>query len=329
MIVAANSENIARAAELVLGGEVVAFPTETVYGLGANAFDATAIDKIYQIKGRPANNPLIVHLPSVSEIHLVADLEANPTIVERLALLESFWPGPLTVILPKLQVIPDIVTAGRASVAVRIPSHPIAQALLQRAAVPIAAPSANRSSYISATSANHVAKDFGDNVALILDGGDSPIGIESTVISIIEAVPIIYRHGYVTKSELEHALGMAIDELAQGSGVALPSPGMLAQHYSPNTPLKLIESVDFGSLPNRVALIQITPSSLTKTQHLFSEIRVLSAAGNLNEAARRLYSTLRELDCGGFDLIVVEGKLDNQLGRALKDRLTRAQLPIG
>src|SRR4051794_21935732 len=223
-----DPEVIRRAAELIRAGRLVAFPTETVYGLGANALDAAAVARVFQAKGRPPTNPLIVHLDGVDQIAQVA--AGWPKVAVRLA--ERFWPGPLTLVLPKRPEVPDVVTAGGPTVAVRVPAHPVAQALLRAAGVPVAAPSANRSTELSPTTAAHVLRGLDGRIELILDGGPTPGGIESTVVDVTASPLRLLRPGLVTPAELEAVVGpVARGEpgaSATGGGRPLPSPGMLA-----------------------------------------------------------------------------------------------------
>lgn len=323
MILENTPENISRAAKLLRSGGIVAFPTETVYGLGANALDAWAVSEIFRIKQRPATDPLIVHLPDLSRIESVADL-SSPTTRRRLEQLNRFWPGPLSVVLPKQLCVPDAVTAGLSSVAVRIPKHPVALALLRACEVPVAAPSANPFSYISPTTAQHVVDNLGAEVSIILDGGACKIGLESTVLSITSEVPEILRPGAITAEEISAVLGVkvmrSLGTVAQGSA---PAPGMLREHYSPHTKVELWDRSD-KLHRGRVAFISIDGSQPAGGRQRFEIVRTLSSAGDLEEAGSNLFSTLRELDQLGLDLIVVDTCNREGLGAAIMDRLTRA-----
>ena len=231
-----NAAGIARASELIRAGELVAFPTETVYGLGANALDRSAIEKIYAAKGRPSSSPLIVH---VSSVEMAKSLVREwPEQAEQLARI--FWPGPLTLVLPKQPRVPDELTAGLDTVGIRMPAHPMAQALIAEAGVPIAAPSANRFTELSPTSAEHVRESLGDQVAMILDGGRTTVGIESTVLSLAGPHAVLLRPGMVTQQEIEAVIGpvQVLEHVPEG---AHASPGLHRRHYSPRTPLILIE----------------------------------------------------------------------------------------
>ena len=323
MIKEATEDNILEAAALIKQGKCVAFPTETVYGLGANALDEAAVKKIFKIKGRPSNNPIIVHLSSVKDIAQVANLK-DELIKSRFESLNKFWPGPLTVIVPKKNIVPDIVTAGLKNIGVRIPSHPIALSLIKKAEVPIAAPSANSSTYVSPTQATHVADCLGEKVDIILDGGSSEIGIESTVIDISGTVPTILRPGTITKEQISEVLPDVIlkDEVTKAEEML--SPGLLPKHYSPKTPVKLLSNIEISNLPEKSALVSFRSQHEADIQDAFELISPLTAHGDLKEAASRLYSTLRNLDKSGVEIIVIEDCHDKGLGQALQNRLKRA-----
>src|SRR5579862_6688064 len=227
---------LSKAAEFIRNGELVAFPTETVYGLGANALDPAAIDKIFAAKGRPPGSPLIVH---VSSMEMARGLVREwPERAEKLA--RKFWPGPLTLVLPKQPHVPDRLTAGLDTVGIRMPAHPIAQALIAQSGVPIAAPSANPFTQLSPTTAGHVRESLGDRVAMVLDGGPSKIGIESTVLSLASSDAVLLRPGMLAQSEIEAVIG-PIRVAGAAPSAAHPSPGMHPRHYSPRTPLILLD----------------------------------------------------------------------------------------
>jgi L-threonylcarbamoyladenylate synthase len=306
-LVPATPENIARAASLIRSGKLVAFPTETVYGLGANALDAVAVERIFVAKGRPAKNPLIVHIAEIAEVHpLVADW---PTIAQQLA--DAFWPGPLTLVVRKSSLIPDNVTAGGSTVAIRCPAHPVARALLKEAGVPIAAPSANRSGELSPTTALHVQRSLGDCMNLILDGGPCPGGLESTVIDVTGSIPKLLRPGLISVPQLEAILGQ-IETSLGATDTALPSPGMLAKHYSPRTALEC------AATPEEAAFLV----NLYETAGL--KVAKYELDRNPATAGAKLYSDLHVLDHGGFDRIIVPLPPDTEDWRAIRDRLTRA-----
>jgi L-threonylcarbamoyladenylate synthase len=280
-------------------GELVAFPTETVYGLGANALDGDAVAKIFQWKGRPRTTPLIVH---VSSIDMAQGIVAYwPPLAQQLA--ERWWPGPLTLVLPKSPAIPDVVTAGLPTVGVRIPDHPIALELIRAAGVPLAAPSANLFTGVSPTTAAHVREAFGDRVA-VLEGGPSRVGIESTVVSIEDGKLKLLRPGMISLGELER--------VTLEPGASHPAPGMHERHYSPRTPLYLAERPPSG----QGAWVWLrTPGSA---------VRSVQMPFDPTGYAARLYDTLHQLDRAGLDWIAVEVPPDTPEWSAILDRLRRA-----
>jgi L-threonylcarbamoyladenylate synthase len=291
---------VAEAALKLRAGELVAFPTETVYGLGANALDACAVAKIFQLKGRPRTTPLIVH---VASIEMAREVVAEwPALAQQLA--ERWWPGPLTLVLRKSPTIPDLVTAGLATVGVRIPDHPIALELIHAAGVPIAAPSANLFTGLSPTSAAHVREAFGDTVA-VLDGGPSRVGIESTVVAIEQDRLKLLRPGMISLGQLEQVVALG--------GAAHPAPGMHERHYSPRTPLFLVEEPP----PGRGAWVWYK----TPVPSSSRSIRMPSAPAVY---AARLYAALHELDHAGLEWIAVERPPDTPEWSAILDRLRRA-----
>lgn len=302
-VLPADPATIRRAAEVIRAGGLVAFPTETVYGLGANALDSAAVAKVFAAKGRPATNPLIVHVADEPQAkHVAAEWpEAARTLTA------AFWPGPLTVVVPRHPALPGAVTAGGPTVAVRCPAHPVARALIREAGVPVAAPSANRSGGLSPTRAAHVALD----VELVLDGGPCPGGIESTVVDVTGPTVRLLRPGPITVAQLEAVVGRV--EIASTAGAGpLPSPGMLARHYAPRTRLELAESEDEADTLARV--------------YETAGLRVArwKPIGSPAEVAARLYADLHALDAGGYDRIVAAVPPDADEWRAVRDRLTRA-----
>jgi L-threonylcarbamoyladenylate synthase len=322
MIKPATPEAISQAALIIRAGGVVAFPTETVYGLGANAFDDKAVRKIFEIKKRPGFNPLIVHIASHEDIYSVALLE-SPRLRKQFEIVQKFWPGPLSVVLPKQENLAPAVTAGLESVAVRFPAHPVARALIKESGVPIAAPSANPFSMVSPTEAKHVL-DLGHDVQLILDGGPCQVGLESTIISLLDDAPILLRPGAVTVEQLQEAFGniQVPEHFKQDGNVQQPlAPGMLKEHYSPKTRLLFRDTIDPQSLTGkRVGLL-----SFESAKHNgFAEVKELSADGDLNEVAAKLFSALRELDNLNLDIILVDSCPKEGIGRAIMDRLIRA-----
>jgi len=316
-IVTATKEAIAEAAALLKAGRLVAFPTETVYGLGGDATNGRAVAAIFAAKGRPRFNPLIVHLPDAGMVE--AHAEMTP-LARRLA--ETFWPGPLTLVLRRKpsSSLSDLVSAGLDSVAVRVPDHPIAHALLHAAGRPLAAPSANRSGRLSPTRAEHVAADFGDEVALILDGGPTAHGLESTVIDARGDVPLLLRPGAVTADTIAEVLGMP---LQRGSALEdrPTSPGQLVSHYAPRARLRL----DAARAEAGEALLAFGPDAPHRAPRTLN----LSPSGDLIEAAANLFAALRALDATGADRIAVMPIPERGLGEAINDRLRRAAAPRG
>jgi L-threonylcarbamoyladenylate synthase len=316
-----TARNIAFLAARLRAGELVAVPSETVYGLAANALDARACARIFRAKGRPTTDPLIIHLHDPAALDSVA--ESNDA-ARRLA--AAFWPGPLTLVLPKRPIVPGIVTAGRDSVAVRVPSHPLLRRLLAAAQLPLAAPSANRFGYISPTTAAHVRDGLGDRIRFILDGGACPIGVESTIVDLrVPKQPQILRPGFITARQiaavLRRPVKAAAPQLETGSQVA---PGMLARHYSPRTPVvvhaRLLER-DLRSDPAAAWVLMRKPTtSRNRARHVYW----LDATGDLEGAARELFATLRRLDRMKFRTIHVELARGSGLAVAINDRLQRA-----
>ncbi|MBX7144385.1 MAG: threonylcarbamoyl-AMP synthase [Oligoflexia bacterium] len=321
MIRPADQNSIQEAAKLIRESELVAFPTETVYGLGANAFDEVAVQKIFAAKGRPAHNPLIVHIADFESIAGVATIPPASKIEQRLQLLRGFWPGPLSVVLPRTEQVAPSVCAGLATVAVRIPNHPVALALIKAAGVPIAAPSANPSNYISPTTAAHVEEGLRGKVRIILDGGSSEIGLESTIIDLCSDPVTLLRPGGISLEQLR-SIFPDIKVREQHSLGPVLSPGLLKEHYSPRTPTILRGQREPQSYPSKVGLICFKQSQSLETN--YKEVRVLSKSGRLEEVAAKLFACLRELDQAGLELIVVDTCKEIGLGRAIMDRLMRA-----
>jgi L-threonylcarbamoyladenylate synthase len=310
----ANSESILNAAKIIKAGGLVAFPTETVYGLGADGLNPIAVAKIFEVKKRPSFNPLILHIDDKSWFaKLTAPIEKNVEL-----LIEKFMPGPLTLVLPKNNIVPDIVTSGNDTVAIRMPNHPVALELIKEAGTPIAAPSANRFGHLSPTEAFHVKKYLGNKVDLILDGGKCSVGIESTIIQYEEGSFYLLRHGGISKEEVEKITGKILNK--KPNAEKPNSPGQLPFHYSPNTPLKfydaslLDESKKIGALFYKKKI----------DNYNYKMERVLSPSGNLREAAANLFLMLHELESSELDLILVEKIEQSGLGRAIMDRLSKA-----
>ncbi len=314
MKVKATEENIKLAGSIIKKGGLVAFPTETVYGLGANALNPYAVAKIFEVKNRPTFDPLIVHISKIEWLE-----KLTKEIDERaFKLIEKFWPGPLTLVLPKSQIVPDIVTAGLPTVAIRMPSHPVALALIESSETPISAPSANRFGYISPTTAEHVEKQLGDKIDLIMDGGRCPIGVESTVLSLIDDEPAILRPGGLPVEEIEKVMGKV--KIQTKSEKPL-SPGQLPKHYSPRTPVKIFKSLDEIKGNENLGILLFKKLDVDiKAKH----IEILSETGNLVEAAGNLFSALHRLDEANVDIIYAQGVPEVGLGLAIMDRLRKA-----
>lgn len=309
----ATGANVARAAALLRAGGVVAFPTETVYGLGALAFDPAAAARIFEIKGRPSFDPLIVHVLDEAMLGRVAAWIPDAAR----ALIARFWPGPLTVVLPKTPAIPALVTSGLSTVAVRMPAHPVARSLIELAGVPLAAPSANRFGSLSPTLAAHVAGQLGDEPDLILDGGPCEHGVESTIVAFDTGVRVL-RPGAVPLEAVAALLPEVT--LGRSDGEKPVAPGQLAHHYAPRTPLRLVEAgADRSEGRARAGFLGFTRPAAGYAQN-----RVLSETGDLREAAARLFETLHELDGLGLDRIDAEAVPEAGLGAAIMDRLRRA-----
>ena len=312
---------VTRAAEILRAGGLVAFPTETVYGLGAVATDARAVARIFEAKDRPHFDPLIIHLGSADWLdRCVASV---PPEAGRLA--ERFWPGPLTLVLPKRDNIPDIVTSGLPTVAVRMPAHPVARALIHATGAPVAAPSANRFGQLSPTTAQAVEEELGQRVDLILNGGPTQHGIESTIIALDENGPRLLRPGPVTLEELRECLGRDV-LVATGPSATPESPGMLLRHYAPRTQLRILDPSTAATTTRgrRIGLLAFRAAPASRD---FAVVETLSATGDLREAAANLFAALRRLDAAGVDEIIAEPVPETGLGRAIMDRLRKAAAP--
>lgn len=305
--------DLAAAAALLRAGELVAIPTETVYGLAANGFNEAAVHKVFQVKARPSFDPLIVHIARKEAVHAI--VRELPPGAE--ALMDAFWPGPLTLVLPKQAVIPDIVTSGLDTVGVRMPAHPITRALLDLLEFPLAAPSANPFGYVSPTTAQHVADQLGEHIPYILEGGAAEVGVESTIIGWEHDRWMLYRAGGVALERLEEVVGTVDPGMRPVRPVA---PGMLESHYAPRKPVYVgdVSSLLKEYEGRRVAVIGFS----TAYQAYRSE--VLSGGGDLAEAARHLFAVLRTLDASDAEVILAEVFPDVGLGRAINDRLRRA-----
>ncbi|PYJ78071.1 MAG: threonylcarbamoyl-AMP synthase [Verrucomicrobia bacterium] len=306
------------AVELLRKGEIVALPTETVYGLAADALNAIAVAKIFEAKERPRFDPLIVHLPDRAWLEKVADLPAQDRQLI-LKLAHKFWPGPFTMVLPKRQIIPEIVTAGLDTVAVRFSAHPVFSEIIREFGKPLAAPSANRFGGVSPTAAQHVLDDLQDRITLIIEGGPTAHGIESTIVAIRDGKIDILRRGPITAEQLSELA--KIDVVAAGEKVSVP--GQLPAHYAPKTRLRLIGDAKSFSpdKDQRVGLLAWNPAKSAKKN--FAAVRCLSERQDLREAAANLFRCLRELDALDLDVILAERVPSQGLGAAILDRLRR------
>jgi L-threonylcarbamoyladenylate synthase len=332
---AANSADVEHAAELLRAGRLVAFATETVYGLGANALSAEAVAGIFAAKQRPAWDPLVVHIASVDEIDRIAmipgELRAR---VERLA--AAFWPGPLTMLLPRVATVPDAVTAGRPLVGVRVPAHPAAQALLRATGLPIAAPSANRFGHTSPTTADHVLADLGGRIDAVLDAGPTQVGIESTVVDVTRTPIVLYRPGAVTAEQIEAACCVPVEvyvaALEQGTPESLPSPGVGMRHYAPRARVVIVEGTS-EAVQSRVAEL-VAEAQTAEGAGVLLPIGWPAPAGAIvqpwaawddpNRLAATLFAGLRALDARGVDSIICPLPEPGGVYDAIRDRLLKA-----
>jgi len=327
---------IERASSLIRSGEIVAFPTETVYGLGANALDPLAISKIYQIKGRPSDNPLIVH---IGDLNMLSGLVSTISPRE-MRMIKKFWPGPITLIFKKSKSVPKITTGGLGTVAVRMPRNKIALALIKRSGLPIAAPSANLSGKPSPTNASHVKEDLNGKVKLILDGGRTEIGIESTVIDMTPRIPVILRPGGISKERIEDEIGEVrfhdtLLGIRSKSKKINKSPGMKYRHYSPNARVVIVEG---SKTRAEEKIIELTKklkndgkrvSIMTTNRSLKPNANIVQFLGNnLDTIARNLFANLRKADKDHIDVIVVQGINYNNTGFAIMNRLKKAAVQI-
>jgi L-threonylcarbamoyladenylate synthase len=314
------------AAQLIRAGQLVAFPTETVYGLGANALDAKACAAIFAAKGRPADNPLITHIADLSMLQILAE----PTPLA-LKLMRAFWPGPLTLVLPKKNAVPDIVSAGLPTLAVRWPSLALAQALIKAAKRPIAAPSANLSGRVSPTAAAHVYADFKGKIPLILDGGPVRIGLESTVVDACGPTPLILRPGQVGEAELSAACGLPVGYAGAQEEQRPASPGLKYRHYAPQGELRLAEDLP-GLLSLRVLLkekygqepLLIVCAETAAQLPEEASVLVIAQRGDLSAYAHNLFAALRQADEAFFPALVAETVTEDGLGAAIMNRLRKA-----
>jgi L-threonylcarbamoyladenylate synthase len=319
-VIPADATALSEAAQCLAQGGLVAFPTETVYGLGADATNGTAIARLFAAKGRPSFNPLIAHVFDLAAARRLAEFDAA---AERLA--KAFWPGPLTLVLRRTTICPvsELATAGLDSIAVRVPSHSVAREILKRLGRPVVAPSANRSGHLSPTTAQHVLADLGGRIDLIVDGGKAPVGVESTIVACLDR-PLLLRPGGLPRDDVERVLEGEIEDVPPSAvdPEAPIAPGMLASHYAPRAKLRLrADKVNDGE-----ALLAFGPNLLRGAEHAVMVLN-LSPAGDLVEAAANLFSDLRTLDSSGATTIAVMPVPVDGLGEAINDRLARAAAP--
>lgn len=322
---------IREAAAALASGALVAFPTETVYGLGADALNARAVARIFEAKGRPADNPIIVHLADAAAL---TDLVASVPPAAR-TLIARCWPGPLTLVLPASPAVPAVTRGGLDTVAVRMPSHPVALALIRAAGRPVAAPSANRSGRPSPTTAQHVLADLGDAIDLVLDAGPTPLGVESTVLDLTDKTPVLLRPGGVPLETLEAIIGTVTLATPADRAMLTRSPGTRFRHYAPRAKVVLVEAPS-AAIPAELAATvrRLWDEGLRVGAMVTAEtvpdvpsgavVRVMGSRSDLAAIAATLFAHLRDLDAAGLDAIVVEGIAERGVGRAVMDRLRRA-----
>lgn len=325
LLLDSSDQNLRRAGSALADGKIVAIPTETVYGLGADAFNPEAVAKVFEAKNRPTFDPLIVHVASAASIETVA--RTVPAKARLLA--EALWPGPLTLVLPKRREIPDIVTAGLDTVGVRCPAHPVALKIIEYSGTAVAAPSANPFGYISPTTAAHVAKQLGDRVDMIIDGGPCAVGVESTVVDMTHEIPIVLRPGGMPLERIQELVG----ELAfpEKDLKVFASPGQLKSHYAPHAILLLfgqgtLSGLDVKTVPPNAAAMAFDAASaaIFADMGCFAHIYVLSQKGDMREAAAKLFAVMHAADEDRFRFLYVERVPETGLGRAINDRLYRA-----
>jgi L-threonylcarbamoyladenylate synthase len=314
-LLAPTNNNIKISASELKNGNLVAFPTETVYGLGADGLNSIAVTKIFEAKQRPTFNPLILHVNSEKMLSKVAVVD-NKKVKE---LIKTFWPGPLTLILPKRKIVPDIVTAGLDTVAVRMPNNKIALQLIKELGNPIAAPSANSFGKLSPTTAEHVVKQLGEKVDIVLDGGNCNVGVESTIVEVTESGSYLLRPGGISKEELKNIIG----EIEIKKNEENPnSPGQLKIHYAPEIPIYFYDEKKVLNFADKKLGGLFFQKS--KNEKYFTSIKILSTTGNLREAASNIFSFLHEFENENLDMIFVEKFKEKGLGIAIMDRLTKA-----
>lgn len=331
-----SDESLKKAGKALAEGKLVAIPTETVYGLGADAFNPEAVARVFEAKARPAFDPLIVHIASLADVgRVAADFPPKARL-----LAEALWPGPLTLILPKRAEVPDIVTSGLPTVAVRFPVHPVARRIIEYSGTAIAAPSANPFGYISPTTARHVAETLGDRVDFIVDGGPCAVGVESTVLDMTGATPSLLRPGGMPLERIREIVGdVVVPRKRDGAGDSevVASPGQLKSHYAPRARLYLCgyralpEAMDAfppsargGAGRSAALVLDAARAEALRATGLFDAVFALAPSGDMREAASRLFAAMHELDAQGFKVIYAERVPEEGLGRAINDRLFRA-----
>ena len=315
-VIKANTDAIKNAAEIINSGGLVAFPTETVYGLGADGLNSIAVAKIFEAKKRPSFNPLILHISQKGWLKKFTSIQSDK--VDQL--INKFWPGPLTLVLPKTDIVPDIVTSGNSTVAIRMPNHPVALELIEKSGTPIAAPSANKFGHLSPTDAQHVAKSLGDKIDLILDGGKCSVGVESTILEFFEDEFYLLRPGGLSKEEIEREIGTIKEGKINESKPN--SPGQLPFHYSPSTALVFLNDRSLQKYSGKK--IGALFFREKQSENNFTSVRILSPKGDLKEAAANLFQFLHEFEKEDLDVILVEAIDEKGLGAAIMDRLKKA-----
>ncbi len=315
-IFASSDENLLKASEIIKNGGLVAFPTETVYGLGANGLNSIAVAKIFSVKNRPSFNPLILHIDSVSSLELFTTFHSEKV----LKLVDKFWPGPITLVLPKKALVPEIVTAGNSTVAIRIPNNEIALKLIKISGVPIAAPSANSFGMLSPTTAIHVANQLKDKIDFILDGGKCSVGLESTIVEFSNDKFVLLREGGISSEEIEEFLGEKLNRKISEKNPN--SPGQLKSHYAPKKTIFFIDEVEISNFnKDKTAIICFSDD---KKYSDFPFRKILSNKADFSEAAANLFFFLHELESENVDFILAEKIPEIGLGKAIMDRLTKA-----